>query len=45
MCINYLEENVLEDEAKEVKLTNGQKEFIGTEFPTPKGGTLTVIGC
>ncbi|HAS3326879.1 TPA: hypothetical protein NJN57_001171 [Vibrio cholerae] len=27
-----------------MKITKGQKEFIGTQFPTPKGGTLTVTG-
>ncbi|HBK7931419.1 TPA: hypothetical protein LNI27_003449 [Vibrio cholerae] len=26
-----------------MKITKGQKEFIGTQFPTPKGGTLTVV--
>ena len=25
--------------------TRLQKEFIGTTFPTPKGGVLTVVGC
>ena len=27
-----------------VKMTEGQKAFIGTTFPTPKGGLLTVVG-
>lgn len=25
--------------------TPSQRDFIGTEFPTPKGGVLTVVGC
>ena len=25
--------------------TPSQREFIGTTFPTPKGGVLTVVGC
>lgn len=25
--------------------TPSQREFIGTEFPTPKGGVITVVGC
>ncbi|HDV5276593.1 TPA: hypothetical protein RI707_003460 [Vibrio cholerae] len=27
-----------------MKITKGQALFIGTQFPTPKGGTLTVTG-
>ncbi len=29
---------------KKIKLTKNQEEFIGTQFPTPKGGILTVVG-
>lgn len=28
----------------ESELTKSQREFIGTQFPTPKGGVLTVVG-
>ena len=28
----------------EYKWTKNQKDFVGTHFPTPKGGTLTVVG-
>jgi len=27
-----------------MELTEKQKEFLGAQFPTPKGGVLTVIG-
>lgn len=36
-----MEKNVMSDE---IELTPNQKEFIGTQFPTPKGGVLTVTG-
>lgn len=28
----------------ESEWTKGQREFIGTQFPTPRGGVLTVVG-
>ena len=28
----------------ESEWTKGQREFVGTQFPTPKGGVITVVG-
>ncbi|AGH32055.1 hypothetical protein VPIG_00199 [Vibrio phage PWH3a-P1] len=28
----------------ESEWTKSQREFVGTKFPTPKGGVLTVVG-
>lgn len=43
MC-NSCEDNKETIGIPESEWTKGQREFVGTQFPTPKGGILTVTG-
>ncbi|AGH32043.1 endonuclease [Vibrio phage PWH3a-P1] len=43
MC-NSCEDNKVTVGVPEEQWTKSQREFVGTQFPTPKGGVLTVTG-